>query len=164
MLRHYICLRSETNPRMKLECGCCDCRLGEVGQTFYTKGNLLLCKRDYLRSDNIFIVFSFYINFWDQLFIFGLGCLVLQDTVPLVRKLFRLLRWWWELERMFIIWNVLLVKNVDIDFVSEISSFFMTTRFFVDLIMRRDWSLLHFQVILQPRWQLSKTMIKNIFL
>lgn len=29
--------------------GCCDCRLGEVGSTLYTKGNLMLCKRDYLR-------------------------------------------------------------------------------------------------------------------
>lgn len=34
-----------------LKCGCCDCRLGEVGSTLYTKGNLLLCKRDYLRWD-----------------------------------------------------------------------------------------------------------------
>ena len=32
-----------------LKCGCCDCRLGEVGSTLYTKGNLILCKRDYLR-------------------------------------------------------------------------------------------------------------------
>jgi len=32
-----------------LKCGCCDCRLGEVGHSLYTKGNLLLCKRDYLR-------------------------------------------------------------------------------------------------------------------
>ena len=33
-----------------LKCGCCDARLGEMGQSLYTKGNLLLCKRDYLRS------------------------------------------------------------------------------------------------------------------
>ncbi|XP_076058689.1 uncharacterized protein LOC143035703 isoform X3 [Oratosquilla oratoria] len=32
-----------------LKCGCCDCRLGEVGSTLYKKANLLLCKRDYLR-------------------------------------------------------------------------------------------------------------------
>lgn len=32
-----------------LKCGCCDCRLGEVGSTLYSKGNLILCKRDYLR-------------------------------------------------------------------------------------------------------------------
>ncbi|XP_055371008.1 LIM domain only protein 3 [Condylostylus longicornis] len=32
-----------------LKCGCCDCRLGEVGSTLYTKGNLMLCRRDYLR-------------------------------------------------------------------------------------------------------------------
>lgn len=32
-----------------LKCGCCDCRLGEVGSTLYIKANLILCKRDYLR-------------------------------------------------------------------------------------------------------------------
>ncbi|XP_037087626.1 LIM domain only protein 3-like [Pollicipes pollicipes] len=32
-----------------LKCGCCDCRLGEVGSSLYTKANLILCKRDYLR-------------------------------------------------------------------------------------------------------------------
>ncbi|XP_029041620.1 LIM domain only protein 3 isoform X2 [Osmia lignaria lignaria] len=32
-----------------LKCGCCDCRLGEVGSTLFTKANLILCKRDYLR-------------------------------------------------------------------------------------------------------------------
>nr|XP_019530096.2 LIM domain transcription factor LMO4.1 isoform X1 [Aedes albopictus]XP_019530097.2 LIM domain transcription factor LMO4.1 isoform X1 [Aedes albopictus] len=35
-----------------LKCGCCDCRLGEVGSTLYTKGNLMLCKRDYLSLKN----------------------------------------------------------------------------------------------------------------
>lgn len=32
-----------------LKCSCCDCRLGEVGRTCYTRANLILCKRDYLR-------------------------------------------------------------------------------------------------------------------
>ncbi|KAI1285242.1 Rhombotin-1 [Halotydeus destructor] len=32
-----------------LKCSCCDCRLGEVGSTLFTKGDLVLCKRDYLR-------------------------------------------------------------------------------------------------------------------
>ena len=32
-----------------LTCSCCDCRLGEVGSTLFTKANLLLCRRDYLR-------------------------------------------------------------------------------------------------------------------
>ena len=32
-----------------LKCACCDCRLGEVGSTLFTKANLILCKRDYLR-------------------------------------------------------------------------------------------------------------------
>lgn len=34
-----------------LKCACCDCRLGEVGSTLFTKANLILCKRDYLRYD-----------------------------------------------------------------------------------------------------------------
>ena len=33
-----------------LKCACCDCRLGEVGSTLYTKANLILCRRDYLRQ------------------------------------------------------------------------------------------------------------------
>ncbi|GFR03648.1 LIM domain only protein 3, partial [Trichonephila clavata] len=37
--RHFDCLK----------CACCDCRLGEVGSTLFTKANLILCKRDYLR-------------------------------------------------------------------------------------------------------------------
>ena len=32
-----------------LKCSCCDCRLGEVGSTLFSKANMLLCKRDYLR-------------------------------------------------------------------------------------------------------------------
>lgn len=32
-----------------LKCGCCDCRLGEVGSSLFTRANLILCKRDYLR-------------------------------------------------------------------------------------------------------------------
>ncbi|BFZ16043.1 hypothetical protein BsWGS_19082 [Bradybaena similaris] len=32
-----------------LKCSCCDCRLGEVGSTLFSKANLLLCRRDYLR-------------------------------------------------------------------------------------------------------------------
>lgn len=32
-----------------LKCGCCDCRLGDVGTTLYTRENFLLCKSDYMR-------------------------------------------------------------------------------------------------------------------
>ncbi|XP_076313280.1 LIM domain only protein 3-like isoform X2 [Tachypleus tridentatus] len=32
-----------------LKCTCCNCRLGEVGSSLFTKANLILCKRDYLR-------------------------------------------------------------------------------------------------------------------
>ena len=52
-----------------LKCGCCDCRLGEVGQTFYTKGNLLLCKRDYLRLDHI-LLFLVFISIFEINFLF----------------------------------------------------------------------------------------------
>jgi hypothetical protein len=34
-----------------LKCSCCGCRLGEVGSNLFTKANLILCKRDYLRYD-----------------------------------------------------------------------------------------------------------------
>ncbi|XP_005807497.1 rhombotin-1-like [Xiphophorus maculatus] len=32
-----------------LKCACCDCRLGRIGSTLYTRANLILCRRDYLR-------------------------------------------------------------------------------------------------------------------
>ena len=32
-----------------LKCKICDCRLGEVGSSLFTKSEMLLCKRDYLR-------------------------------------------------------------------------------------------------------------------
>uniref|UniRef100_A0A6Q2X2J0 LIM zinc-binding domain-containing protein n=1 Tax=Esox lucius TaxID=8010 RepID=A0A6Q2X2J0_ESOLU len=32
-----------------LKCACCDCRLGELGSTLFTRANLILCRRDYLR-------------------------------------------------------------------------------------------------------------------
>nr|QOK99937.1 rhombotin-1 [Sparus aurata] len=32
-----------------LKCACCDCRLGRLGSTLYTRANLILCRRDYLR-------------------------------------------------------------------------------------------------------------------
>ncbi|KAL6082580.1 hypothetical protein STEG23_001611, partial [Scotinomys teguina] len=38
-----------------LKCACCDCRLGEVGSTLYTKANLILCRRDYLRKDALLL-------------------------------------------------------------------------------------------------------------
>ena len=45
-----------------LKCGCCDCRLGEVGSTLYTKGNLILCRRDYLRYKSYVIQMIIYVN------------------------------------------------------------------------------------------------------
>lgn len=32
-----------------LKCNCCDCRLGDVGATLFTRDNVVLCKSDYLR-------------------------------------------------------------------------------------------------------------------
>ncbi|KAK3544725.1 hypothetical protein QTP86_026127 [Hemibagrus guttatus] len=39
-----------------LKCACCDCRLGEVGSTLYTKANLILCRRDYLRCHFLIVL------------------------------------------------------------------------------------------------------------
>lgn len=32
-----------------LKCGCCNCKLGDVGTSLYTRENFLLCKSDYMR-------------------------------------------------------------------------------------------------------------------
>lgn len=32
-----------------LKCGCCDCRLADVGATLFTRENVILCKSDYIR-------------------------------------------------------------------------------------------------------------------
>lgn len=32
-----------------LKCGCCDCRLADVGSTLFTRENVILCKSDYIR-------------------------------------------------------------------------------------------------------------------
>ncbi|ESO06675.1 hypothetical protein HELRODRAFT_125154, partial [Helobdella robusta] len=32
-----------------LKCSCCQCRLAELGSTLFTKENLILCRRDYLK-------------------------------------------------------------------------------------------------------------------
>lgn len=32
-----------------LKCNCCECKLGDIGSTLYSKANLILCKTDYLR-------------------------------------------------------------------------------------------------------------------
>lgn len=37
-----------------LKCSCCNCRLGEIGSTLFTKADLILCKRDYLRWAKLF--------------------------------------------------------------------------------------------------------------
>lgn len=47
-----------------LKCGCCDCRLGEVGSTLYTKANLILCKRDYLRY--VFGLLIAFVHGWER--------------------------------------------------------------------------------------------------
>lgn len=47
-----------------LKCACCDCRLGEVGATLYTKANLILCKRDYLRLVLV-LRYTYWICVWE---------------------------------------------------------------------------------------------------
>lgn len=36
-----------------LKCSCCDCRLADVGSTLFTRENVILCKSDYLRWENV---------------------------------------------------------------------------------------------------------------
>ena len=43
-----------------LKCSCCECRLGEVGSSLFVKGDLLLCRRDYLRSDIFYLISYIY--------------------------------------------------------------------------------------------------------
>uniref|UniRef100_A0ACB8FMB5 LIM domain only protein 3 n=1 Tax=Sphaerodactylus townsendi TaxID=933632 RepID=A0ACB8FMB5_9SAUR len=53
-----------------LKCACCDCRLGEVGSTLYTKANLILCRRDYLRHN---LVLGASELWWIVKLVLGLG-------------------------------------------------------------------------------------------
>ena len=32
-----------------LKCSCCQAQLGDIGQTCFTKGGMILCKNDYVR-------------------------------------------------------------------------------------------------------------------
>lgn len=34
-----------------LKCSCCQAQLGEIGSTCYSKGGMILCRTDYIRSD-----------------------------------------------------------------------------------------------------------------
>lgn len=43
-----------------LKCNCCECKLGDIGSTLYNKANLILCKRDYLRSVKIALLLSIF--------------------------------------------------------------------------------------------------------
>ncbi|MBN3278264.1 RBTN1 protein, partial [Polyodon spathula] len=55
-----------------LKCACCDCRLGEVGSTLYTKANLILCRRDYLRvlyANHVGVSYHFCVNWSDGMFL-----------------------------------------------------------------------------------------------
>lgn len=63
-----------------LKCGCCECRLGEVGSTLYTKANLILCRRDYLRwvfTSNALLKFTVYFS---DLEFYGLVCRLLPSN------------------------------------------------------------------------------------
>lgn len=70
-----------------LKCACCDCRLGEVGSTLFTKANLILCKRDYLRYG--WLISHSHSN----PFLGPLDCLAPLECVPLATKQFPHSRW-----------------------------------------------------------------------
>ena len=48
--RYYLVAIDQFWHEDCLKCSCCECRLGEVGSSLFVKGDLLLCRRDYLRS------------------------------------------------------------------------------------------------------------------
>lgn len=47
-----------------LKCACCDCRLGRLGSTLYTRANLILCRRDYLRYGSHMWNVSVFLREW----------------------------------------------------------------------------------------------------
>merc|ERR1712088_397580 len=100
-----------------LKCGCCNCRPGEVGQSLYTKGNLLLCKRDYLR-------------------LFGSTgyCAACRKVIPAFEMVMRA-------RANVTTSSVLPANNVDTGSASVTTSTFTTTRCCVDPTTRSGWFL-----------------------
>ena len=51
--KYLLCALNKFWHEDCLKCACCDCRLGEIGCKLYTKANLILCRKDYLRYVSI---------------------------------------------------------------------------------------------------------------
>ena len=84
-----------------LKCSCCGCRLGEVGSNLFTKANLILCKRDYLRwfdclyyiGSNYMLSIFFFLNnsFWFNKRLFGAtgNCAACCKPIPAFEMVMR---------------------------------------------------------------------------
>lgn len=92
-----------------LMCGCCGCRLGEVGSTLYTKANMILCKKDYFRyllADTSHTVWCYY---WLTGFT---GCLAIRACARLASRTYQRSRWSWGPVATCITWSVLRANSV----------------------------------------------------
>lgn len=86
-----------------LMCGCCGCRLGEVGSTLYTKANMILCKKDYFR----YLLANSSHTVWCYYWLTGFtGCLAIRACVPRVSKTYRRSKWSCEPGATSITWSV----------------------------------------------------------
>jgi hypothetical protein len=87
-----------------LMCGCCGCRLGEVGSTLYTKANMILCKKDYFRyllADTSHTVWCYYL-------LTGFtGCLAIRACARLASRTYLRSKWLWGPAATYITWSVL---------------------------------------------------------
>ncbi len=85
-----------------LKCACCDCRLGEIGCKLYTKANLILCKKDYLRYLNG--NYSWYEK-WNNFHVLFEDFLVILGIVYHVTSWYRHMNWSLKLVKARFIWN-----------------------------------------------------------
>ena len=72
-----------------LKCGCCDCRLGEVGHSLSMNENLLLCKIDYLRWTIVFSLIKHIILNMSRLFGSTGYCAACNKVIPAFEMVMR---------------------------------------------------------------------------
>ena len=144
-----------------LKCGCCDCRLGEVGHSLYTKGNLLLCKRDYLRWEIYICLNTFtFISIINRLFGSTGYCAACNKVIPAFEMVMRARTNVYHLEcfacqqcgHRYGNWEIFVAvinRFVNIsDFVWVISSIYLIIRFSVVPTTRNGCSSRTFRIIL----------------
>lgn len=87
-----------------LKCACCDAQLAAIGNSLFTKGDLILCKRDYLRWANFSLCFASQLTETNAEHLLA-GCLARPATAPRVAKRFPPSRWWCAPGQMSTTWN-----------------------------------------------------------